>query len=112
MGRPKITRNLNRSNGRNRIGYSSFHSGGASFVFVDGGVYFLTETIEGDFDADDFLTANGVDNITLWEALFARQYGTPVLEKAIPWSTLLRNVNTFVDVCIAEQCDYDLAIQR
>jgi len=78
MGRPKINRRLNLTNGQNRTGYSSFHPGGGQFVFVDGSVHFLPDTIQGDFGADDLLIANTFATITPWESLLARQDGEPV----------------------------------
>jgi prepilin-type N-terminal cleavage/methylation domain-containing protein len=78
MGRPKINRALNNNNGRNRWGYSSNHPGGAMFVMSDASVQFIPETINGDFDANDFLADSGFATLTTWEGLLARQDGEPV----------------------------------
>jgi hypothetical protein len=78
MGRPKINRVLNASNARNRWGYSSNHPGGAMFVMSDASVQFISETINGDFGAGDFLVNSGFATLTTWEGLLARQDGEPV----------------------------------
>jgi prepilin-type N-terminal cleavage/methylation domain-containing protein len=78
MGRTKINRVKNVSNGRNRWGYSSNHPGGAMFVMSDASVQFIAETINGDFDANDYLANNGFGTLTTWEGLLAREDGEPV----------------------------------
>ena len=58
-----------------RRGYSSQHPGGAQFVFADGSVHFISETIQHDADATQ-ISQNGAVNTT-YERLIAIADGNP-----------------------------------
>jgi hypothetical protein len=48
------------------------------FVMCDASVQFISGTIQGDFGVDQFLVDSTFATLTTWEALLARQDGTPV----------------------------------
>lgn len=63
-------------NGRGRRGFSSQHPGGAQFVYCDGSVHFIPETVEHDTDNTQWGISNNVN--TVYERLIARSDGDPV----------------------------------
>jgi prepilin-type N-terminal cleavage/methylation domain-containing protein len=72
MGCGKFQLNFSSSTGsmpdsKSRQIFSSVHPGGAHFAIADGSVQFISDTIEGDFDANQWTITDTVDSP--WEAL-------------------------------------------
>jgi prepilin-type processing-associated H-X9-DG protein len=72
MGCGKYQMNFSSSTGsipdsKARQAFSSTHAGGGHFGFADGSVQFISDTIEGDFDANQWTITDTVDSP--WEAL-------------------------------------------
>jgi prepilin-type processing-associated H-X9-DG protein len=62
-----------KSNSFARRGFSSRHPGGANFAFADGSADFLSDTIDGGFDAEQIAATEQVD--TPWEGLLGMDDG-------------------------------------
>jgi prepilin-type N-terminal cleavage/methylation domain-containing protein/prepilin-type processing-associated H-X9-DG protein len=72
MGCGKYQLNFSSSSGaipdsRSRRGFSSPHPGGAHFGMADGSVQFISDDVEGDFNADQWTITDTVDSP--WEAV-------------------------------------------